>query len=110
MDKQVKAQWLAALRSGQYKQGHEFLRQGDAYCCLGVLCDLYDATQWRPSSELYNYGKGAGVYIYPPDAVWEWAGIDSEVAQDEVGADLARMNDERQMSFDQIADWIAANL
>ena len=110
MDKQIKAQWIAALRSGQYKQGHEFLRRDNEFCCLGVLCDLYDATQWQPSSEVYSYGKGAGYYIYPPDAVWQWAGIDPEVGSDEVGIDLARMNDEKQMPFNQIADWIAANL
>ena len=113
MNKQVKAQWLTALRRGHYKQGHKCLRPSDAYCCLGVLCDLYDATQWQPSKgsqgELYSYGK-SGNYIYPPDAVWQWAGIDPDVYAENVGADLARMNDEKEMSFYQIADWIAANL
>jgi len=33
--------WLAALRSGKYKQGTGFLRdKNDGYCCLGVLCDV----------------------------------------------------------------------
>ena len=113
MDKQVKAQWLTALRSGHYKQGHEWLRRNNAYCCLGVLCNLYDATQWRPSNgngELYSYGGVAEEYIYPPNAVWQWAGIDPEVDAEKVGADLALLNDEKEMSFDQIADYIAANL
>src|SRR6478752_3145258 len=42
MDKKLKAEWLAALRSGKYKQGQGGLHNpdGDTYCCLGVLCDV----------------------------------------------------------------------
>lgn len=50
----VKAQWLEALRSGNYKQGQGALRRelpdgNKEYCCLGVLCDLYAKetnTEW----------------------------------------------------------------
>lgn len=41
MDAQLKAKWIAALRSGEFKQttnGEIF--NGDAYCCLGVLSVL----------------------------------------------------------------------
>lgn len=42
MDPEVKARWVAALRSGEYKQGCGQLRGcDDDFCCLGVLCDLY---------------------------------------------------------------------
>jgi len=41
MDKVIKEQWLAALRSGKYEQTSEKLCDGTAYCCLGVLGDLY---------------------------------------------------------------------
>lgn len=41
MNPLIKAKWVAALRSGNYKQGAGFLRQGNNFCCLGVLCDLY---------------------------------------------------------------------
>lgn len=38
MDKELKAKWVAALRSGQYKQGKGKLLANDgAMCCLGVL-------------------------------------------------------------------------
>lgn len=41
----IKAEWLAALRGGEYKQGHRRLclvsSEGHkSYCCLGVLADL----------------------------------------------------------------------
>ena len=34
-------QWISALRSGEYKQGHSTLRYDDKFCCLGVACDLF---------------------------------------------------------------------
>lgn len=34
-----KAKWVAALRSGEYKQGRGQLRNhNNEYCCLGVAC------------------------------------------------------------------------
>lgn len=43
----LKEKWVAALRSGKYKQGelrlrHKSDRDGepDRFCCLGVLCDV----------------------------------------------------------------------
>lgn len=42
---EIKAQWVEALRSDAYKQGHQALYAYDGkhearYCCLGVLCSL----------------------------------------------------------------------
>lgn len=44
--------WVAALRSGEYKQGVGRLLGtgerdgGKRFCCLGVLCDLVDIGEW----------------------------------------------------------------
>lgn len=46
--KEFLIKWIAALRSGEYQQGREYLYRDeknnrDAYCCLGVgarLCDI----------------------------------------------------------------------
>lgn len=42
MNADIKAAWVAALRSGEYQQGKGRLHIVDtnSYCCLGVLCDL----------------------------------------------------------------------
>lgn len=45
MDEEIKAQWVEALRSGQYRQARGVLsaKQEDGsmtHCCLGVLCEL----------------------------------------------------------------------
>ncbi len=48
MDKDVKAKWLVALRSGKYAQGRGRLRNPDnSFCCLGVLCDIIDPEGWE---------------------------------------------------------------
>lgn len=61
MKKEIKAKWIAALRSGEYKQGHGRLlsinnKDEQCFCCLGVLCDLYiketNNGSWLPSD--YN--------------------------------------------------------
>jgi hypothetical protein len=47
MDKELKAKWIAALRSGKYKQTSGVLKAFDgSMCCLGVLRHVID-----PSSE-----------------------------------------------------------
>ena len=47
MDPELKAKWVAALRSGEYPQAQQVLVAVDAdtneptgYCCLGVLCKV----------------------------------------------------------------------
>ena len=47
MDKDIKTQWVGALRSGEYTQGIGSLKSKGSdkelsHCCLGVLCTLYD--------------------------------------------------------------------
>lgn len=43
MKKDIADKWVAALRSGKYKQGKGTLRDsGNNFCCLGVLCDILD--------------------------------------------------------------------
>jgi hypothetical protein len=54
MNPEVKARWVAALRSGEYLQGTSTLRIGDQFCCLGVLCDIYSAE--RGGGNWTNHG------------------------------------------------------
>lgn len=41
---------IAALRSGEYKQGRSRLRSGEFFCCLGVAADLCDSEAWVRTS------------------------------------------------------------
>ena len=36
----VVKRWVDALRSGEYKQGRNFLERDGKFCCLGVLCEI----------------------------------------------------------------------
>lgn len=42
MNKTIKKKWIDALQSGEYNQTcNGVLKEGDSYCCLGVLCDIH---------------------------------------------------------------------
>jgi hypothetical protein len=68
MNPEVKALWLDALRSGEYKQGQGRLRKTEddgtfSYCCLGVLCDLY-IKQGQPNAAWKGDTYGGGVEYF----------------------------------------------
>lgn len=52
MDAKLKAEWVKALRSGEYKQTSSTLheRTDNTYCCLGVLCKVMGA-EFGPAIE-----------------------------------------------------------
>ena len=106
-NKAVMKKWIEALRSGEYKQGLEALRNGDRYCCLGVLCDLYarehpSEPQWELRSDDQHYFLGEEVEL--PDKVREWVGLEHGDGSVEIN-DLVVMNDTGR-SFDYIANFI----
>lgn len=48
LPQEFKARWVAALRSGEYQQGMEWLKDYKGhFCCLGVACDLDDPNTWK---------------------------------------------------------------
>lgn len=56
------AEWLAALRSGKYKQTTHVLKKGDDhFCCLGVACDLEGLTIESYDTALPDASKFFGV-------------------------------------------------
>lgn len=109
MDKALKAQWVNALRSGEYRQARERLRQTGAYCCLGVLCTLVPGVEWEDDDAyVYEDGYRCDADGELPSPVRASAGI----SKDEMGV-LICMNDGKGMhahSFSEIADWIEAHL
>lgn len=98
MNKDLKNKWVAALRSGNYIQGKRFLQscEGDhtAYCCLGVLIDVYD-------SDFFNSNNPGDGY----DLIKCDLGLSSEQVRN-----CWIMNDRENRSFNKIADYIQENL
>lgn len=37
---ELRAEWIRRLESGEYEQGRTNLRCNDAYCCLGIACEI----------------------------------------------------------------------
>ena len=63
--------WVAALRSGDYRQGKGALLTNEGYCCLGVACALY-----------IHEGLGTAIEIlgdptagHLPEVVKEWLNL-----------------------------------
>jgi hypothetical protein len=96
MDKDIKAKWLEALRSGRYRQGEGALRVDDKFCCLGVLCDLIAPGEWMGG-------------VFRANEVFLPESLNSTLGIGEQDLELAEMNDSGK-SFAEIADYIEQNL
>lgn len=111
MNPEIKAKWVAALRSGEYKQGTNRLKMADRFCCLGVLCDLHSketGQQWvdMPGAQGAWYYRQCGL---PAFTVVEWAGLDSCDPAPEGYDPLSVLNDQGR-TFAEIADLIEKHL
>lgn len=99
MNAELKARWVAALRSGEWKQCTGYLRDGDAYCCLGVLHKI--VTGQEPA-KAWNGDRPMALDF-----------IDEKVDGMQLQIKLVAMNDGRDThlhSFAEIADYIERNL
>lgn len=106
MNAEVKEKWIAALRSGFYKQTGGRLRSPeDSFCCLGVLCDITHPECWQPEDVVvpFKYENIKRFGTVPPPLMNE-----VEMNSDQM-FELAGMND-RGSNFNQIADYIEQNL
>lgn len=57
-------EWVAALRSGKYQQGREYLhnRETNTYCCLGVVCDILTQHGILSTKDSESTGYQDGTY------------------------------------------------
>lgn len=137
MNPEIKAKWLAALRGGHYHQGQGHLCVAGIphaqFCCLGVLCDLYAQAHPKLAEWQTQNNEEATFFTrdlegnlvdsdenYLPEPVQMWAGIP---CQDPVIKDfwsherfpdnnttLAKLNDDKGLSFEEIAKVIEEHL
>lgn len=111
MDTAVKKQWVEAL--DRYPQSGGALRNESGYCCLGVLCDLYDKAHkysdkysvWAEKSGTLHYTY-AGTESYLPEMVMRWSDLeDNDPYIPEMGIHLSELNDQ-ETPFSEIASVI----
>lgn len=105
MNQQVREEWIAALESGQYHQGRTQLRQGNMFCCLGVLCDIaakHGIGHWE--NDTFVTETDIEISVLPKEVV-EWAGLASNNPPVADGDSLSIMNDDG-VPFGIIASFI----
>lgn len=99
LEPELKAKWVTALRSGDYKQGTNYLLTYEVnpkgtYCCMGVLgCMQGIEAKW-----LTNRMHLSDIYGAP------------HVLPERMETFLASLNDGSKWTFAQIADWVEVNL
>lgn len=109
-DKERLRKWVAALRSGEYEQCRDQLRDGNRFCCLGVACDVAIKKGWVSDDKWIGD-------TYVEDILWDEDmelpppviaayGLDSSDPRLPGGKTLISLNDEDHLSFPEIADAI----
>ena len=108
--------WIAALRSGKYKQSRTALNGRDGFCCLGVLCDISGQGKWVERDDgISRYVIGDEMYVtvlpaalcdhyeipelgfdVPTEVIAKYTSFDCETS-------LAALND-RGATFEEIAN------
>lgn len=124
MNREIKAKWVAELRSGKYEQAQRCLikvqrrpilrRQKRSFCCLGVLCEIAVADgvikpAHATGADGWGYENREGTL---PDRVEIWAGFHSGRYYFPNEGGRARsysamdLNDKLGLSFTEIADLV----
>jgi len=88
---ELRKRWLAALRSGKYKQGYECLKSRSGkkkaeHCCLGVACEVFNtmckegvlgldkSNILRPDKDVSGDYTYAGEFAEVPEALTKLVG------------------------------------
>lgn len=133
MNKNIKALWVSALRSGEYTKGSGALCRNDresgqlCFCALGVLCNLWMVTRgamlmeedgWqhsRDSVTMYTMDDCMGTLPFRVRAWAELPDMDPRITwTDKHGVfhtdSISDINDCRGLNFNEIADIIETAL
>jgi hypothetical protein len=112
MHPDLKRDWIAALRSGKFKQGTSSLNGPEGYCCLGVLCELLVEPLGLNRVQEGNKVRYDGTFATLPWSVEKFTGLDilgslpsGVTYKNQAWNTLAGLND-AGMTFAEIADVI----
>jgi len=98
MDPEVKTRWVAALRSGAFKQTCIGWFNVGRHCCLNVL-------------SVIETGKNKEALETPTDYAWtQISKLKALINDGDIIDKLIIMNDQDRKTFPEIADWIEENL
>lgn len=105
--------WVAALRSGEYKQAKKSLRTDEGYCCLGVACEiavkagLPVTVHFIDKKGFCSYDGGVGVLPEGVMHALRFKSVDGYT--EKLQKSLTTLNDIENLTFAEIADYIETN-
>lgn len=107
MDAKLKADWVKALRSGEYRQARGLLKDTTGgFCCLGILCKVTGLEIRDDGFGVVGADTITNTAMYQP--IFDILGGHSKSSQ------LSTRNDGtssmRPQTFPEIADYIEGNL
>jgi len=103
MTSYLKKKWIRALRSGDFEQTTGVLAYCGKYCCLGVLCEISGKLPFR-NEHVFPDTKSVANNKIPKK------GLVLVMLDPKDQQTLIRLNDDKQYTFNQIADWIKENI
>ena len=109
MDTKIKADWIAALRSGDYIKGRGQLRETDlstgatSFCCLGVLCNLHAIAHPKIAAAQSVNDAYMQRSDYLPTSVEIWADLSGTDGAYRTSTDSLANDNDAGKSFEQIA-------
>ena len=108
MDQQLKADWVEALRSGNYKQGRgelldDVIETDVRHCAMGVLCEIDPEVERVPGFGYRYHGEMMEYQLHRNYL------MDRDLDKADV-THVIIANDDRGKSFNEIADWIESRL
>lgn len=109
MNPELKAKWIADLRTNLHLQGREALRtKDDKFCCLGRLCEVA-RIPFDPKYKSYFSFDEAGNKKWIEGELPPFVLVKLKLDPTSEG-ELIKMNDCDKLTFPEIADWIERNL
>lgn len=109
LPREFATKWVAALRSGEYKQGTGGLYNDGCYCCLGVAGVIACVN----TDQMQGEGVFEKTFQNLPESFPKQL-IGSDFPQgnnyNKLIGELTVLNDKQGKSFLEIADWIESNV
>jgi hypothetical protein len=101
---------LKALRSGKYAQTQERLQDVHGYCCLGVMCAVFEKETGRTLKRTIliddDIERIEGEDLDAQDGVRRWVGLSDSEGGSTSNPSLVQLNDSEGYTFLEIADFI----
>jgi hypothetical protein len=97
---------IKALRSGEYAQTQELLQDEHGYCCLGVMCAVFEKETGRALERDGNTGHIEGEDLDAQEGVRRWVGLSDSEGRNTIDKSLVSLNDYNGYTFSEIADFI----